>query len=199
MRTKNSVFLLALVLVLSACIQTQTPAPQPGSTVSITILYTNDEHGWLLPAEKSKTTLASGAAEMMGLWKKNDGYPNASTIALSGGDIWTGPAISTWFKGEPAAEAMNAMGYRAAAVGNHDFDFGREVLKQRRAASQFPFLSANVTAQDGKPVDFADPYALIDVSGINGANRLAPLLHPIRPSRRWWASGTPKPKRNWTR
>ena len=159
MRVKQlAVLSLALVLLLSACIP-------PGASTTITILYTNDEHGWLLPAEQNKR-MSSGAAEMMGLWAKNEGYPNASTIALSGGDSWTGPAISTWFKGEPAAEAMNAMGYRAAAVGNHDFDFGRDVLKQRRDESRFPFLSANVTTKDGKPVDFAAPYTLLDVSGI---------------------------------
>jgi len=74
-------------------------APQPSAPQSavITLLHTNDEHGWILPAEKNKTTLTSGAAELMGVWQKNEGYPNASTIALSSGDMWTGPAISTWF------------------------------------------------------------------------------------------------------
>jgi 5'-nucleotidase/UDP-sugar diphosphatase len=153
---------LVLTLALAACI----PPAEPGRSVTLTILHTNDEHGWLLPAERNKTSLTSGAAEMMGLWIKNEGYPNPSTIVLSSGDMWTGPAISTWFKGEPAAEAMNAMGYRAAAVGNHDFDFGRNVLEQRRAASHFSFLVANVTTRDGQPADFADPYTLLDVSGL---------------------------------
>ena len=155
---------LVLVIWLSACLPPQHPAP--GKSSVITLLHTNDEHGWILPAEKNKTTLASGVAELMGVWQKNEGYPNASTIALSSGDMWTGPAISTWFKGESTAEVMNAMGYRATAVGNHDFDFGRDVLKQRRAASKFPFLAANVTTKDGKPVDFADPYTVVEVSGL---------------------------------
>ena len=157
---------LVLIISLSACTPT-TATPTPNHyPISVTLLYTNDEHGWLLPAESSKTMLSSGAAEMIGLWEKNEGYPNASTVALSGGDMWMGPAISTWFKGASTAEAMNAMGYRAAALGNHDFDFGLDVLKQRRAASKFPFIAANITAKDGKPVDFADPYALLDVSGV---------------------------------
>jgi len=155
---------LVPVILLSACLPP--PNSAPGQPVVITLLHTNDEHGWILPAEKNKTTLASGAAELMGVWKKNEAYPNASTLALSSGDMWTGAAISTWFKGEATAEAMNAMGYRATAVGNHDFDFGRDVLKQRRAASPFPFLAANVTMKDGKPVDFADPYTVVEVSGL---------------------------------
>jgi 5'-nucleotidase/UDP-sugar diphosphatase len=157
---------LVLIISLSACTPTTATRTPSNYPIPVTILYANDEHGWLLPAETSKTMLSSGAAEMMGLWEKNEGYPNASTIVLSGGDMWTGPAISTWFKGESTAEAMNAMGYRAAALGNHDFDFGLDVLKQRRAASKFPFVAANITAKDGKPVDFADPYALLNVSGI---------------------------------
>jgi 5'-nucleotidase/UDP-sugar diphosphatase len=162
-KTKRlTILLLAWALVIAGCI----PPTSLGGSALITILYTNDEHGWLAPAERTKTTLAGGAAEMMGAWGRNERYPNASTIALSGGDMWTGPAISTWFKGESSAEVMNAMGYRAAAVGNHDFDFGRNVLLQRQAASPFPFLSANITTQDGRPVDFAIPYTLLDVSGI---------------------------------
>lgn len=157
-----SYILLAWVGVIAGCIP---PTPSGGS-VSVTILHTNDEHGWLAPTERTKTILAGGAAEMLGAWVKNERYPNASTIALSGGDMWTGPAISTWFGGESAAEAMNAMGYQAAAVGNHDFDFGRSILQQRRAGSRFPFLSANITTLGGKPVDFAVPYTLLDVSGI---------------------------------
>ena len=158
-----SYLVLAWVVAIAGCVP---PPAGVAGPVSVTILHTSDEHGWLAPRERTKTTLTGGAAEMMGAWARNERYPNASTVALSGGDMWTGPAISTWFGGESAAEAMNAMGYQAAAIGNHDFDFGRSVLQQRRAASRFPFLSANITTEGGKPVDFAVPYTLLDVSGI---------------------------------
>src|SRR5512142_3109004 len=106
MKPKRPILALVIVLLLASCIA---PTSQSGATVSLTILATNDEHGWLVPAERNKK-MSSGAAEMMGAWEKNEGYtPDGSMLVLSGGDMWTGPAISTWFQGQPAAEAMNAM------------------------------------------------------------------------------------------
>jgi 5'-nucleotidase / UDP-sugar diphosphatase len=110
--------------------------------------------------------MSGGAAEILGLWQVDEGYPSSSSLALSSGDMWTGPAISTWSKGEAASEVMNAMGYQAAAVGNHEFDFGQAVLAQRRAASRFPYLAANLTQKDGSATNLADPYRVVEISGI---------------------------------
>ncbi|MCC6747435.1 MAG: bifunctional metallophosphatase/5'-nucleotidase [Deltaproteobacteria bacterium] len=135
-------------------------------TARLTLLYTADEHGWLRPTSNSNAT-EGGAAELLSRLKKKEGYEkDAGTVLLSGGDMWTGPAISTWFKGESTAEVMNAMGYRAAALGNHEFDFGRSVLETRRAASDFPFLAANVVRADGGPLGFAEPYTILEADGV---------------------------------
>ena len=93
---------------------------------NVIILYTNDEHGWLEP---TKTT--AGAPGLMGLWREKEGYTkDGPFLILSGGDMWTGPAISTWFRGKPMADVMNAMDYAAGTIGNHEFDFKIEGLKQ---------------------------------------------------------------------
>jgi len=142
----------------------QTPAVDSAAT--LTVLYTNDEHGWFMGKEEGR-----GAANMMGLWRKNFGYDPAdsSFIALSGGDNWTGPAASTWFKGESMVEVMNAMGYDASAVGNHEFDFGLDVLKERTEQADFPYLAANMrNKSDGQvPTDLdVMPYAILDAGGV---------------------------------
>ena len=94
----------------------------------IVILYTNDEHGWMEANDKS-----DGAAGMFGLWKDKEGYnEDGNYLILSGGDMWTGPALSTWFEGESMVDVMNAMHYDAATVGNHEFDFKIEGLRKRR-------------------------------------------------------------------
>jgi 2',3'-cyclic-nucleotide 2'-phosphodiesterase (5'-nucleotidase family) len=67
------------------------------------------------------------------------------------------------------AEIMNAMGYAAAAVGNHEFDFGLNALRARAAESDFPFLSANIRMKsDGTtPEDWGiRPYTIITVNDI---------------------------------
>lgn len=131
----------------------------------ITILYTNDEHGWMAGLEAE-----AGAANLVGLWRSAEGYQaDDRFLLLSGGDMWTGPALSTWFQGESMAEVMDAMGYAAAAVGNHEFDFGLDVLKNRAAESDFPFLSANIRykADGSTPEDWGiRPYTIVTVNEI---------------------------------
>ncbi|MCP4420137.1 MAG: bifunctional metallophosphatase/5'-nucleotidase [Chloroflexi bacterium] len=131
----------------------------------ITILYTNDEHGWMEGQEED-----AAAANLMGLWHSAEQYQtDGNFLLLSGGDMWTGPAISTWFRGQSMAEVMNGMGYDAAAVGNHEFDFGLDALQTRAAESEFPFLSANIRYKsDGTtPEDLGiRPFTIVTVNNI---------------------------------
>lgn len=128
------------------------------------ILYTNDEHGWMEPSDNY-----GGAAGLARLWRKvEDQAVGQPTLALSGGDLWTGPALSTYFDGESMIDVMNSLGYAAAAIGNHDFDDGLEVLRQRAAQANFPLLSANLRRKDNGAVpDFARAYSLRQVNGIS--------------------------------
>ena len=106
----------------------------------LTVLYSNDEHGWMEGREFGR-----GAANLLGLWREKEGYSeDGPFLLLSGGDHWTGPAISTWFEGEGMVEVMNTMGYDASAVGNHEFDFGLDNLVQRIRQANFPYLAANI-------------------------------------------------------
>lgn len=153
---------LGIALVTVAC-DSGPASPEGGGETLITVLYTNDEHGWI--AESAE---AEGAAKLFGLWKNVEGFDdNDGFLVLSGGDNWTGPAISTWFEGAPTVEVMNAMGYDAAAIGNHEFDFAVDGLRDRIAEAQFPYLSANIRlAGSGDVPDFATPYVIREVSGV---------------------------------
>ena len=171
--------MLLALLVISACKPDQlppitTPGASPAATAvesseensihELIILYTNDEHGWMEGSDP-----AAAAANLMGLWQEAEGSTYENTLVLSGGDMWTGPAISTWFEGESMVEVMNAMGYDAAAVGNHEFDFGLDDLKARVSESDFPYLSANLRYRsDGTtPVDLGiQPYTILQINGI---------------------------------
>lgn len=134
-----------------------------GSPVTITIFYTNDEHGWMEGMEEGE-----GAASMLANWQEAGYDPDGPYLALSGGDLWTGPAISTWFEGEGMVEVMNGMGYDAAAVGNHEFDFGLDALRARALESDFPLLSANLRTTEGElPTQWGiAPYTIVEVAGV---------------------------------
>ncbi len=163
---------IALAVLLVACLPPVSPptapAVSPSSPRRLTILYTNDEHGWLVAQRNRDNSQVGGVAEMLGLWQAREGYmADGPFLALSGGDMWTGPAISTWFDGAPAAEIMNLMGYRAAALGNHDFDFGLDVLRRHSRAARFPYLAANLVKRGTtEPPDFVQPYTVIEIAGM---------------------------------
>ncbi len=144
------------------------PPPEPvaeGTIHELTILYTNDEHGWI-----EGETPEQSAAHLMGIWRDELGYTkDGAFLILSGGDMWTGPAISTWFNGKSMVEVMNGMGYSAAAVGNHEFDFGLEALQLRAEEADFPILSANIRKKsDGTvPTELGiRPYTITTVNNI---------------------------------
>ncbi len=156
-------FLLFIIFVFSCDKNQVNNNGVDDETSTITILYTNDEHGWI---EKSEYT--DGAANMMGLWRENEGYNGDDRyLILSGGDNWTGPAISTWFEGESTVEVMNAMEYDASAIGNHEFDFKVNGLYNRIEQAEFPYLSANIREKaSGEIPDFATPYIIKDIDGV---------------------------------
>ena len=65
----------------------------------------------------------------------------------------------------PTIAAMNAIGYQAMAVGNHEFNFGLGVLERARRQAEFPFLSANsVRADTGEPA--FPPYLVIEAGAV---------------------------------
>ncbi|MCX6170781.1 MAG: bifunctional UDP-sugar hydrolase/5'-nucleotidase [Ignavibacteriales bacterium] len=163
MKTWKIYPLFLLFLISCSKENTVTEPASNKQTKDITIIYTNDEHGWM-----EATSTRGGAAGMMGLWKQNESYAeNKPYLILSGGDMWTGPSISTWFEGKSMTEVMNKMNYSAAAVGNHEFDFGFDKLLERKNQSKFPFLSANMKNKiNGGYPDFASPYIIKEVNGV---------------------------------
>jgi 5'-nucleotidase/UDP-sugar diphosphatase len=152
--------LFALSLLCS-----QAVLAQPEASRELTVLYTNDEHGWM-----EGMSPGQGAANLYSLWRDQHGYrEDGPFLVLSGGDNWTGPAISTWVQGASMVDVMNAMHYDASAVGNHEFDFGLDALAARAAEAGFPYLGANIRWKNsGKvPEDIGIlPYAIVEKNGL---------------------------------
>lgn len=161
-------FLLLIIISLVYSCEHDNPSTNdnnnPGdSLVHITVLYTNDEHGWMEPTDDY-----DGAPGLAELWKTQEGYDGADNyLIISGGDMWTGPAISTWFQGKSMVQVMNAMEYDVAVIGNHEFDFSVDSLYTRLDEMDFPLVSANIKYKStGKIPEFAEPYIIKDIDGV---------------------------------
>jgi 5'-nucleotidase/UDP-sugar diphosphatase len=162
----HSASLLGAASFLAACQPAAAglEAQESASLRYLKILATNDEHGWLEEGEDY-----GGADSLMYQWVHQEKILDDPShhLVLSSGDLYTGPALSTWFKGESTVDVLNAMGYQAAAIGNHDFDYGLDNLRERAAQANFPLLSANIRQKsDGAFPDFALPYVIKEVNGV---------------------------------
>lgn len=133
----------------------------------IQILHTDDIHGHL-----DSDTVKSGAnafaqggmavlAGEAALYRQR--APDR-TLLLDGGDAWQGTFISNVNKGQAVTQAMSLMKYDAMSVGNHDFDWGQDVLAQRAKEASFPFLATNVVeTATGKLPSYLKPYIVKDL------------------------------------
>jgi 5'-nucleotidase/UDP-sugar diphosphatase len=109
----------------------------PPDRVRLTIVHTNDLHGYV----QNAAAIASVAREARA--------KNPNTLFLDAGDSITGTPISTAFRGEPVFEVMTLMGYDAATLGNHEFDHGWKQVARFRSLAGHPLLCANATSPDG--------------------------------------------------
>lgn len=125
----------------------------PAGPNSVKILHTNDMHG-RLDAEDGRVI---GMAKVKTIKDKEQ-----PTLMFDSGDAFQGLPLSNFSKGADMAKAMNAVGYDAMTVGNHEFDFGFDTAMNFKKLLNFPILSSNVY-KDGKSV-YA-PSAIIEKNG----------------------------------
>jgi 2',3'-cyclic-nucleotide 2'-phosphodiesterase (5'-nucleotidase family) len=161
-------------VAFASCAAPSAPVTPAQPTAEVVVLFTSDEHGWLL-AHTEKGRSLGGAAETLAQWVAHEGHcpgppappcENPRTLALSGGDNYTGPAISTFFEGVPMAEAFARMNYAASAFGNHELDFGRARFVELRKTSGITYLAANLHAPAAMK-DMALPgYAIYERRGL---------------------------------
>lgn len=165
--------LLALTLVWTTNAESKPKdEPAPGArTAEVQILGLNETHGQLVPLSRRNadgTRTAVGGAAALAAYLENEEAGNPKrTLIVDSGDFMQGPAISSYFEGKPTVEVFNEMGVDSVAVGNHEFDWGRDALNQRIAEADFPFLANNIVedATGDQPEGIA-PYQVFNVQGV---------------------------------
>src|SRR4029078_1739529 len=74
--------------------------------------------------------------------------PACEWILVDGGDEVQGTRASNLAFGRPISEIFNHLGYAAAALGNHEFDWGQDTLRARMRDERYGVLAANVRFED---------------------------------------------------
>jgi len=151
---RHFLFLLSAILLIFL-----TDAAQAGQSV-IRILYVNDFHGFAEPYKPYGSDEMLGgvsflAAEAERLRKEKP------TLFLAAGDMIQGANWANMFLGESVIELMNEMRFDAMELGNHEFDFGTDVLSKRISEARFPVLCANVEG-----LDMVKPFTIREINGV---------------------------------
>ena len=171
MKLKKALVLLpalALLLALFLCAGAQEPGT---SRVHITIMSTADLHGNILPKDYyTGKPDARGLAKVATLIKKAR-QENPSFLLLDSGDTIQGTPLEYYHNKknnqppDPMMLAMNALNYDVMTVGNHEYNFGLQVLEKARSDAKFPWLSAN-TYNKGTNQTHYKPYIVKEVAGV---------------------------------
>ena len=182
------VLAFAIMMALVASSFAQTPAP-----VDLRILAINDFHGYLRPPpggitiadpedRTKKITVPAGGAEHMATLVSQLREGHRNTIFVAAGDlIGASPFLSAMFHDEPTIEALSMMGLNISAVGNHEFDEGKDELLRMQnggchpvdqclgphpfAGAKFRYLAASTFEKSSGKTVFP-PYEIREFDGI---------------------------------
>jgi len=128
-------------------------------------LYLNDLHGQLEPFSTEGGKIVGGAARLAALAdriREENVRAGRHTLFLIAGDLFLGTAMSVIFQGEAEFDFLNRVRPDVMTLGNHEFDFGREILYQRIRQASFPIVSANI--HHGKE-RLLPPFVIKEIAG----------------------------------
>jgi len=120
------------------------PGPAQGQSATLTLLTVNDVY------EITPVQGKGGLAELMTLLRAERATATHHLTTVNG-DFLSPSVMSALFKGAQMVALFNTLGVDVVVFGNHEFDFGPEVTRQRMAEARFSWLGTNVLGPDGKP------------------------------------------------
>lgn len=137
----------------------------------VTILGTTDLHGHILPIDYFRNQPAQNGLAKVATLIREVRRERPDALLIDCGDTIQGSPLA-YYHGridneppDPMMLAMNALGYDAMVVGNHEFNFGLAVLKKAQGEANFPWLSANTYRASTDTTAFP-PYVVKEVNGV---------------------------------
>lgn len=134
--------------------------------MTLTILETSDVHGHVFPIHYANNQPAEIGMAKIATLIRRERCRNPHTLVIDNGDLLQGTPL-TYYHARINADApnpmvlvLNALAYDAAVLGNHEFNYGRNILDQAVREAQFPWLSANVVDQKTHAPVYGNAYLI---------------------------------------
>ncbi|MCL5040567.1 MAG: bifunctional 2',3'-cyclic-nucleotide 2'-phosphodiesterase/3'-nucleotidase, partial [Firmicutes bacterium] len=143
------------------------PELLPPQQTKLTLITLNDFHGHMDQYYKKTPGSDVGSERLTTAFLGEEWANPGGVLLLNAGDTYQGTTISNLVQGQSVNEWLNAAGFDALAVGNHEFDWTVDVLKQRMGDAKFPFLASNI--YDGathQPVNWVQPTTMLNAAGL---------------------------------
>lgn len=132
----------------------------------IDIIYTGDIHGYMTQIPDKADSYIGGSIKMAEIIESlRKEYKNP--IVIDAGDWGQGTLESNLSKGKDMVGIFSRVKYDAVTIGNHEFDWGVNNLKDIIATAQMPILSSNIVQEDGNMIDGVKPYIIKTANGLN--------------------------------
>ncbi len=161
-------FFLTMALILAGV--TVAPSSVKAASneeIDLQILATSDLHGRFLPYDYALNTEDNiGSLAQVATVVKELRQQNPNTLLLDCGDTIQENSSELFFNEEvhPMIAGMNYIGYDTATLGNHEFNFGMDVLKKVMKQSKATVLGGNIYNPDGSNI--ASKYKIIEKNGV---------------------------------
>ncbi|HEX8890507.1 MAG TPA: 5'-nucleotidase C-terminal domain-containing protein [Pyrinomonadaceae bacterium] len=176
MKVKRSLALIlppSLVLALTLIVSTSAThaTNPPPARAQVTILSTTDLHGNILPVDYYTNKADNRGIAKVATLIKQARKETPNLLLLDSGDTIQGTPLEYYHNRknntppDPMMLSMNALHYDAMTVGNHEYNFGLNILNKARHEANFPWLSAN-TYKKGTNETAYDPYIIKEVNGV---------------------------------
>ncbi len=166
----KTTILLLLLFCLSLSFLASQPTIEIPSAQNLVILATTDLHGnvWGFSYENDKDTTNTGMARIASYVEQVRKEENNVVLVDNGdtiqGNIMTDDLYNKREGEHPVMRAMNLMDYDSMTLGNHEFNFGQNLITRLQVLANFPILAAKLARVDGTMA--AKPYTIIERSGI---------------------------------
>jgi 2',3'-cyclic-nucleotide 2'-phosphodiesterase/3'-nucleotidase len=135
------------------------------------VVGTTDLHGNLFPVDYYTDKSDNRGLAKISTLLKQIRRENGNVLLIDSGDTIQGTPLEYYHNKknnqppDPMMLAMNSLAYDAMTVGNHEYNFGLQVLEKARAEAKFPWLSANTYNQGTAQTHF-QPYIVKDLGGV---------------------------------